>query len=71
MLSLLPVVSAATKGPDDTLRDFLSEADALYNEHSYGKLREYLLQFKVIFGLLKFMASIDENPWIITWIAGR
>ncbi len=51
MLGLLPVVSAVTvhpiKADEENRKNLIFEADKLYNEHSYKKLRDLLLQFKV------------------------
>ncbi len=50
MLGLLPVVAASGtfKKPDEVIwKRTVEEADKLYNDHSYQKLHDYLLQFKV------------------------
>lgn len=50
VLSLLPAVTAvsvSSKPDDENRKNFISEADKLYSEHSYKKLRDMLLQFKV------------------------
>ena len=53
MVSLLPAVSctAATIQPvkpdEENRKNLIFEADKLYNEHSYKKLRDLLLQYKV------------------------
>lgn len=50
MLGLLPAVSASVKVDEDreNKTNLISEADVLYNEHSYTKLRSLLLPYKVI-----------------------
>lgn len=47
MFSLLPAVNISKKSSQDNWRDLIFEADKLYNEHSYKKLRDLLLQYKV------------------------
>lgn len=49
MLGLMPAVATSVK-PDEekeNKKNLISEADILYNEHSYTKLRNLLLQYKV------------------------
>lgn len=50
MLGLLPAVSASVKVDEEreNKTNLISEADVLYNEHSYTKLRSLLLPYKVI-----------------------
>lgn len=62
MLGLLPVVAASgapKKADKATWKRTIEEADKLYNDHSYQKLHDYLLQFK------------DEDNAEILWRLAR
>lgn len=60
MLGLLPAVSASAKLDEEkeNKTNLIAEADVLYNEHSYTKLRNLLLQFKA-----------EDNPEILWRLA--
>lgn len=49
MLGLMPAVTTIVKHDEEkeNKKNLISEADVLYNEHSYTKLRSLLLQYKV------------------------
>lgn len=44
---LLPAAALAAKPTDDNWKNILYETDKLYNDHSYKKLQDFLLQYKV------------------------
>ena len=64
MLGLLPAVSASAKLDEEkeNKTNLIAEADVLYNEHSYTKLRNLLLQFKVMLHKIYFLSiSVIEQ----------